>query len=189
MPQFKKKKSLPKSKGYYLFLFIVVMIALITILSISELASAFNKYESNYQNDYHWNIASINEFLGVSIPPDASSIEYSGHTRRGGRLNLSFEADSKEATEFVSTLCNDILYQSYDPFNAIDVSESTDNAHFIEIGNVSYYSYSLNTPPTTYGTRCFSTTGQIQVVLDKSNIDISSVKLEILFNCSKCQIP
>ena len=186
MSHYIKKKSLPKSKGYYIFLFIIMVTTFITISIIIELISNSNSSANTRQ----WNIASINEFLGVSIPSVATYVEYTGHKERGGRLNLSFEADSEEATEFVSMLCMNILYQGYDPFNAIDISEPIDNAHLIEIGNVSYYSYSINTPQSTYGTRCFSyEIGQIQAVLDKSDVDKSFIKLEVLFNCSKCKIP
>lgn len=184
MPQSVKKKIQSRSKGYRILLLLMMMIVLVTISISIELSSSFNSSGNNYE----WNITSINELLGVSIPPNANDVEYTGHSRRGGRLNLTFNAGEEQVTEFVSMLCNN-LYQGYDPFNAIDVSEPTDNAHFIEIGNVAYYSYSLNTPQTKYGTRCFSSRGQIQAVLDKSDVDRSLVKLEVLFNCSKCKIP
>jgi len=184
-----KKKSVPKSKGYRVFLSIVVICIFVSIFVTIELVTGFNENIINAENDYQWNVASINEFLKVSIPADANNIEYSGHTGRGGQLNLSFDADDEEAREFVSMLCNNTLYQNYNPFNAIDVSEPILDAHFIEIANVSYYSYSLNTPPTTYGTRCFSPIGQIQLILDTSDADKSYVELEVLFNCTKCQIP
>jgi hypothetical protein len=126
-------------------------------------------------------------YLGTSLPTDAVEIAYDGNTGRSGWLNLSFESSSQSMEEFLSNFCGGKLHQNYDPFQAIDIGEPRDGAYLIDMRDTSYYSYSPEVADTTFGIRCLGQ-DQIQIVVDKSNSEKYSMRMEILFNCTKCRV-
>ena len=138
---------------------------------------------------YLWDIDAINDFLEMPIPTEAKMIEFDGNRGRAGYLNLSFQAFSPTMDDFIAQFCDSQLYQGYDPFNAIDVPESVASAYLITMENVNYYSYSPDTSENIFGIRCLIPgNGQVQIVVDKTNGTTYSVRLEVLYNCTKCRV-
>jgi hypothetical protein len=135
-----------------------------------------------------WNIDSIEDYLEVSIPADAEFVEFEGRRGRGGALYLAFEASDDSVDAFASGFCGDSLFQGYDPFNAVDTSEQRSDAYMIRMGEERYYSYSPDTPDTLFGTRCFGSKGQIQILVDRTSSEITRLKMEVQFSCYKCNV-
>lgn len=158
-------------------------IAILAVIFFVGLGNLFTNW-----NGYLWNKASIEKFLETPIPADANYVEFDGHRGRGGGLNLTFEASDESVEAFVSKFCGNTLYQGYDPFNAIDTEEHRIGAYRIKMDQVSYYSYSPDTPDNLFGIRCYSDKGQIQILVNKTFGDIGHLKMEVLFTCYKCNI-
>jgi hypothetical protein len=144
--------------------------------------------------DESWNKESVEKTLRVSLPVDASHIEFDGRRGRGARLDFTFEASYESMDTFVSQFCEGTLYQGYDPFNAIDISfyakEKPVKAYVITMNDyypISYYSYSPNTSDHLFGIRCLSPKlGELEVLVDKTSPDVALVKMDAFFTCYKC---
>ena len=159
------------------------MLILFTILIVVGIRD----FVSN-SGGYQWTINSIVDYLGTSLPTDAVEIAYDGNTGRMGWLNLSFESSSQSMGEFLSKFCDGILHQNYDPFQAIDIDEPIDGAYLITMRDASYYSYSPDVVDTIFGIRCLGK-DQTQIVVDKSTPETYSIRMEFVFNCTKCEKP
>jgi hypothetical protein len=151
--------------------------------------------------DDSWNKESAENFLRTPLPTDVHDVKFGGRTGRGGQLDLSFEASYESVDTFVSQFCKGLLYQGYDPFNAIDTEKQHEGAYLITMEQyypTSYYSYSPNTSDKLFGIRCVALLGfgqgngpaQIQILVDKTSHDAALVKIEALFTvCGKCNAP
>ncbi len=136
-----------------------------------------------------WSLKAINERLSLPVPQAASNLSIGGRLGRGGFLELSFTSLSSEADHFISQFCDDKVFQGYDPFKGIDVGKPLSYAIPIKLDVYKYYSYSLNTPATTWGNRCLSEPrrDQVQIMIDRSNQQNYVVKLELYFTCELCR--
>lgn len=142
-----------------------------------------------YVNGESWSIETIGSELGMSLPKDATDVLFEGHRGRGGFLELSFTSPRQSMTAFVDPICNGRLYESYDPFDAIDFGEPFTFAHRIEVGQYAYYSYSLNTPDTISGNRCQAPSGKsYQIRLDTSDTISYQLRLHVFFSCEICHV-
>jgi hypothetical protein len=132
--------------------------------------------------DDEWNIDEVNAGLQIPVPTSASNIMTEGHDGRGGYLRLTFDSPADEANAFAAQFCAGVLYQGYDPFNAINVGEPFTYTYYIQIDNQGYYSYSPNTSAEVLGNRCALPTGQIQIKLDTTGDASYQVTLDRRFS-------
>lgn len=180
----------------------IAIVAIIGFVLIASIVFSINRIPNVLPNVFRgtdgklWDMDSVNEKFEIPLPADAEMIEVSGHMGRGGGLNLSFQSSSETMEEYASIFCDGIFHEGYDPFNAIDVLEPQADAIRITMDggtyNIhSYYSYSPGTPGTISGSRCrWSDKGfQLQVIVDKTKDEQYSIRLELLYNCTKCGVP
>ncbi len=137
-----------------------------------------------------WNLTEIQSYFTGPIPEGAIDIHYQSGDSYG---QLSFKAPPASAMEFVNRFCTRFLYQGYDPFNASD-DGTAENGHLIQTqANYFYYSYSVGTPSTYYGSRCYGSSREpyepYQILVDKTNVDQYIVRLEISPRCDNPLAP
>ncbi len=132
-----------------------------------------------FENDSEYRLEEIENLIGSKIPKDAGNIEYSSKRGHGFFIRLSFKAPPGSALQFANSLCGGILYQGYDPFNAVE-SPLKHGAHLIQSTNFVYYSYSRDAPTTYWGNRCRGG-GHVQLIrVDQSDPDFYTILFERL---------
>ncbi len=142
---------------------------------------------SNMFSVPQWTTQDINRALSATIPTDATNIAIQGHRARGGFLELEFDAPPQSMRNFAGQLCNGVLYQGYDPFNAIDIAEPFTYTHPIHLDIYSYFSYSPDTPESVLGNRCMtSANSQLQIRINPTKPDLSHTKIDLRFSCEAC---
>ena len=158
------------------------MIILVGIVIVSFLMSL---------SPQSWSLETINERLALPIPKVVLDLSIEGRLGRGGFLELRFTSSSSDADHFISQFCDDTVFQGYDPFKGIDVVKPLSHAVPIKLDIYRYYSYSINTPATIWGNRCLSQPrrDQVQIMIDRSNHQKYTVKLELYFTCELCRNP
>lgn len=127
-----------------------------------------------------WNLQEIEDYLGVTVPREAIEISYNSERRAGFWIKLRFQAPPEHISQFTDGICNGILYQGYDPFNAIDTAKPLPDVHLIKSSEFTYYSYSPDLPRTYSGNRCHNGL----ILVDKTNSDFYAVRFEISANCN-----
>lgn len=94
-----------------------------------------------FVSDSSYRLEEIEDLIDAKIPKDAVDIEYSSQRGYGFFIRLSFKAPPESALQFANSLCSGVLYQGYDPFNAVN-SSLKHGAHLIRATDFVYYSYS-----------------------------------------------
>jgi hypothetical protein len=82
--------------------------------------------------------------------------------------------------QFTSNFCGGDLIRSINPFEAITVNQPLSYAHQFEMGNFTFYAYSIGTPSYIYGNRCPFT----RILVDQNNSAIYGVHLLRQFHLS-----
>ncbi|MCQ3933231.1 MAG: hypothetical protein DPW16_22520 [Chloroflexi bacterium] len=129
-----------------------------------------------------WNFEDIVEYLDVPYPEGATDIQYrSNRFDRTFYLELSFKAPPASALRFAEGICGGILYQGYDPFNALATSDPMPGVHLVKNGRFTYYSYSPQASQQLFGHRCPSLkNGRTQLILlDKTDARFYQVRYEV----------
>jgi hypothetical protein len=82
---------------------------------------------------------------------------------------LAFTAPPTSVNQFIANICQGILYEGYNPFNASNSYTSRSNAVVMKAKGYAYFSASINTVKSVFGNRCsfWVWTGQIKI--NKSN--------------------
>ena len=107
-----------------------------------------------------WGRDTISHFLDIPIPEEAQDLVIEGQQGIVGsygiypKLSFSFTAEPESALQFVEQFCDGELHTGYDPRNAVDLSEPTDDAVLIRGDQTIHYSRSEDTPSTIRGNRC-----------------------------------
>src|SRR5215207_2138803 len=132
-------------------------------------------------------LALIKDTWGAEVPGDAEQIELTSDGD-APHIWLSFKASPESVSSFTDGICNGILHEGYDPFNAFNSEEPQPNTYLIKLTNTIYYSYSLETSKAVWANRCNPTPGgstQLhQIAVDRSNLELYTVKFEqIGSNC------
>jgi hypothetical protein len=166
---------------------IIIWLAIVGCISLFLLAAVGL---SKLLSEPTWSLPEIDQALTVPIPNNASNLSYKGHPGRAAYLTLSFDAPPDSVKQFTNQFCDGILYASYDPFNAVNISEPYTFAHFIQLHDSTYYSYSPGTANTISGNRCLLTTSaQLQLRVTQKTAALQTVDLELLFACTLCETP
>lgn len=129
-------------------------------------------------------LAEMEQILGARLPSDAVDIIYDGERGYAAYITLSFKASSEATLEFAKHICDGVLHQGYDPYNALNTSQKPDQKPYLiqyDNFNFSYYSYSPNTPDTVWGNRCWPfRTGLYQIRIDHTNPTLSELRFDQL---------
>ncbi|MBI1279125.1 MAG: hypothetical protein GC179_13435 [Anaerolineaceae bacterium] len=129
-----------------------------------------------------YTLEEIGQAINSPIPADATDVQYSSEARYGYFIKLSFQAPPDSAVTFAKHICDETLYQGYDPFNASDSFASYPNSIAIKWASHAYFSRS-NTSQAIYGNRCQLKSrpfNPIQVKVDQTNRDFYLVQFELL---------
>lgn len=129
-----------------------------------------------------WNFEDIVEYLDVPYPDGATDIQYrSNRFDRTFYIELSFKAPPESASRFAEGICGGILYQGYDPFNALATADPLPGVHLVKGTLFSYYSYSNLASQHLFGHRCPSPkNGRTQLILlDRTDPNVYSVRYEV----------
>jgi hypothetical protein len=155
----------------------IVIIIITIILFFLALKGTFNSGPK-------FNLAEIQDVIGAQLPADASDIVYDGERGNSHYVSLSFTASPQGAMEFASHICDGDLHQGYDPYDALNTSESQPyQLYLIKYANFgfTYYSYSPDAAQTTWGNRCWPPRdGLYQIRVDGSNPDRYTVQFDQL---------
>jgi hypothetical protein len=123
-------------------------------------------------------IDDIEKFLGAALPQDAVDIEYYATRDYGMLVRLTFNASPKSVSLFTAHICNGILHQYYNPFDAMNISNAVANAVPVSMQDFTYYSYSPEMRPTYFGNRCWdSQRGLIHILVDNTAVNLFRVTL------------
>jgi hypothetical protein len=117
------------------------------------------------------------------IPWDATDIEFDGKYGYNPYLKLSFRASSTWLSNFTRHVCDGILHRGYDPYHAVNVAHEVEGQRIYLIKHdaryFTYYSYSPDTPDTTWGNRCQpSNTGPRQIRVAQISEDIYEIRFD-----------
>jgi hypothetical protein len=125
-------------------------------------------------------LALIRDTWGAEVPSDAQQIELSSDG--APHIWLRFRASPETVSLFTDGICNGILHDGYDPFNALSSEEPQPNSFLIKLTNIIYYSHSLETSKAVWGNRCIPTPGGAtqfhQIQVDRSNLELYTVRFE-----------
>jgi hypothetical protein len=132
-------------------------------------------------------LAGIENYLGVQIPKDATGIDVNSQTGYKPYFRLSFKASAESMSEFAKEICEGELHQGYDPFHAVDTAQvPPKRPYLIKMQSFTYYSYSPDAPDTMWSNRCWPfRKGLLQIVVDKQNPSQYEFTLEMPENCEK----
>jgi hypothetical protein len=132
-------------------------------------------------------LAEIEAYLGKHIPNDAIDIVVTGKSGYKPYFSIRFKTLPQSMIQFTNNICDGVLHQSYNPFNAVDtVQMPPQRPYLIKLQSFTYFSYSLSTPDTIWGNRCWPfRKGLYQVLVDKGNPDLYALELEVPENCEK----
>jgi len=124
-------------------------------------------------------------YFDQNMPENATNINYVKQTGYGGFFDVSFTAPEVEIQKFVSGICGGEFILGYNPFNAVDTTYAQfipDNTTyiFVETRSSSYYSYSLNTPITQAGNRCWDDIdGYYHILVNRNEPSNPSVRVYV----------
>ena len=130
----------------------------------------------------NWTFEEIVEYLDAPYPDGATNIEYdSNRFDRAFFINVRFDAPPESGLRFAESICDGVLYNGYDPFNAIIGSERLENSNMVLLFGARY-AYSENTPDTYLGNECSFEVGYDRpqyILVDTSNPNKYTVRFEI----------
>ncbi len=154
------------------------------IMAFRQIFPAFtHKLELTFLGSFvEWNFEDIVDYLDAPYPEGATDIEYrSNRFDRTFFLELSFKAPPESALHFAESICGGILYQGYDPFNALATADPLPGVHLVKTGRFTYYSYSPQASQHVFGHRCPSLkNGRTQLILlDKTDPKLYRVRYEV----------
>ncbi len=166
---------------------ILVVVVVVVLLIVLQNNQAVPLPTNLSPNGNLWDTASIERELGTRLPTDAKDVHFDGFQGRGGGLDLSFKISATGGKDFIRQFCDNVFYQGYDPFNAVNLSEPFTFAHLINVGQFPYYSYSPNTATTIMGNRCqFPKGAQYQIRVDTSSQSAYAIQIHVFFSCEIC---
>ena len=146
---------------------------------------SFLPHSTEVNADTPWTLQDIENFLGASIPTDATEVDYYSLHHYSVLVRLNFKSPPEDLARFTERFCGGMYYQGYSPFNAVNVKAFTADSHPIDMGNFTYYSYSPALRTTDYGNRCFNPKiGLIHILVDKANPTLYTIKFLSSFGCN-----
>ncbi len=162
----------PKSRIYTNTLLMLAFIAVATFSYI---------FYSIFSTNDKWTADRLENSFNVDFPDDVDlTVE--------GRpslpvVNVQFSTSAEVVEQFVSQLCNGILHEGFDPFNAVQTIEPLPEMILFEDEFSYYYAYSPDTLATTRGNICVLDRGGVLLVATEptNNNGLFSVELELHF--------
>jgi hypothetical protein len=157
--------------GVMVLLFLLLIGLLIGIFSTKPVVTEPRKM----------NLGEIEAYLGANVPEDASDITFDSD--RGNYdlfIDLSFKSSPESASQFASSICDGVLHEGYDPFNAINTSQiPPQQVYLIKMQTWTHYSYSPDASQSVWGNRCWPFgEGVHQIRLDRTNPVLYEVRFE-----------
>lgn len=119
--------------------------------------------------------------LDIDVPDDATEINLFSHTWQSFNLRVDFKAPPESVAAFNENVCDGVLLQGYNPFDAIDYATPfLSDPHIIDTGVGLVYSYpGVNTTDFHYGNKCWKNGQKIEILIDKTNPDLYKIVVEL----------
>jgi hypothetical protein len=175
------EKSPTQNSVWFPVLGIILIPIIIIIITIILF---FLALKGTFNSDPKFNLAEIQDVIGAQLPADASDIVYDGERGNAAYVTLSFKASPQGALEFASHVCDGVLHQGYDPYDALNTSAPQPyQLYLIKYANFdfTYYSYSPDAAQTIWGNRCWPPAdGLHQISVDGSNPERYTVQFDQL---------
>lgn len=137
----------------------------------------------------------IVKYLGVDFPADATDVQYDAVIASHEYfINLSFKASPDGVDRFMRHICGGVLRQGYNPFKALYDGNKPPYMRIDISPGIHVYSYSPETPDTSWGNICMGVHDQIylQIYLiwvDKAEPNLYYVKFESPDSCGSAHPP
>lgn len=169
------RTKIPMTRKFLLS--IIIYITLICVLLY--LCFTIIRDEGLFSVRYRWTIQQIVDYLGTSLPGDATNITSDSSIVYGFYIRLQFSASPESVLEFSNHICRGILRQGYDPFNSVIVTSSPD-AYLIDMRGYSYFSISPNTAPEISGNVCVNSQSHVhQIAINTSISTLYHLRFEV----------
>ncbi|HEX3052946.1 MAG TPA: hypothetical protein VHP83_19965 [Aggregatilineaceae bacterium] len=174
---FPDTNSKSQLKLLFLILIALTLLSLIAILIFPPRLSAWISTRSRNNT-----IKNVEEFVGAKIPKDARELSLDAQFGELFYVRLSFKAPPVGIQNFIRNICNGVLYKNYNPFNALTTVKVQPGMHLITHFDGAYYSYSPYASNLLFGNRCQSQSAMQNILVDKTNPDLYTLRYETTFN-------
>ncbi len=160
----------PQQRSVFIIVFIIFILVGCSLFSLS--------------NEDASGIGELEDYFDTQIPESAIDLEYDYSIGRLHYIQLSFKAPPDDMEEFVTAIWDELLFQGYDPFNAINGEIIPGEVHLI-ISNFPYYSYSPDAPDTIWG----GAYNLSFIRIDKTNPELYELRYEEFQSCIRGSVP